>query len=374
MDKRTFLKTLGLGTAAVASGMGGTLLTGCCASGRKEESDTTSANDGFVKNWVWMRIDQSISDTDYINRFKALRANGISGVMFEQDSERHFTMAKECGLEAHRWKWTMNRGDEYIMKNHPEWYAKNRKGESSWDKPAYVQYYRFACPNNEDFVKYLIEDYAKEAEKQYIDGIHLDYVRYPDVILPVGLWKNYGIQQTQELPEYDYCYCETCRKKFKDLKGVDPMDLQFPMESQSWINFRLDAITNVVDQITERIHGMGKPISAAVFPGPSMAKRMVRQDWGNWNLDAYFPMIYNGFYNEDVDWIGTSTRESVKTLNGRGKVYSGVFFPDIKAKFAEACGHAFNAGASGIAFFDGPDDKHLGLFSEFLAKNDLKVK
>ncbi len=372
MDKRTFLKTLGLGTAAIASGMGGSLLTSC--TGKKEENLIGFGKDDEIKNWVWMRIDQSISDTDYKNRFKMLRANGITGIMFEHDSERHFVMAKECGLETHRWKWTMNRGEDYVMQNHPDWYAVNRKGESSWDKPAYVDYYRFCCPNNEDFVKYLVEDYAKEAEKYYVDGIHLDYVRFPDVILPVGLWSNYDIEQTHEMPEYDYCYCDTCRKKFKELKGVDPMELKFPMESQSWINFRLNAITKVVEQITNRIHGMGKPVSGAVFPGPSMAKRMVRQDWGNWNLDAYFPMIYNGFYNEDVDWIGDSTRESVKALNGRGKVYSGVFFPDIQHKFIEAVDHAFKAGAAGISFFDGPDEKHLEMFSEYLAKNNMKVK
>ncbi len=373
MDKRTFLKTLGLGTAALASGMGGTLLTGCTASDDKKTAGNTSGN-GFIKNWIWMHVDPNVSDADYKKRFQMLKAHGITGIMFENDSERHFVMAKECGLEAHRWKWTMNRGDEYIMKNHPDWYAKNRKGESSWDKPAYVQYYRFACPNNEDFVKYLVEDYVKEAEKSYIDGIHLDYVRFPDVILPVGLWKNYGITQKEELPEYDYCYCETCRRKYKELKGVDPMDIQYPMESQSWINFRLNAITNVVAQITNEVHAVGKPISAAVFPGPSMAKRMVRQDWGNWNLDAYFPMIYNGFYNEGVDWIGVSTEESVKTLNGRGKVYSGLYFPDIKDNFTDACAHALDAGAAGISFFAGPDEERLALFSELLGRRNLKVK
>ena len=29
-----------------------------------------------------------------------------------------------------------------------------------------------------------------------------------DVDMPVSLWKNYGIEQTSEHPEYDYCYCE----------------------------------------------------------------------------------------------------------------------------------------------------------------------
>ena len=68
--------------------------------------------------------------------------------------------------------------------------------------------------------------------------------------------------------------------------------------------FPLDAITRVVDAITKAVKADHKAISAAVFPGPSMARKMVRQDWGEWTLDAYYPMIYNKFYYEGPEWIG----------------------------------------------------------------------
>ena len=45
-----------------------------------------------------------------------------------------------------------------------------------------------------------------------------------------------------------------------------------------------------------------------------MARKMVRQDWGEWTLDAYYPMIYNKFYYEGPEWIGRSVRESVETV------------------------------------------------------------
>lgn len=108
------------------------------------------------------------------------------------------------------------------------------------------------------------------------------------------------------------------------------MELKYPMENQSWINFRLDAITRVVDAITKAVKADHKAISAAVFPGPSMARKMVRQDWGEWTLDAYYPMIYNKFYYEGPEWIGRSVKESVETVNGRAKIYAGLMFGDIK--------------------------------------------
>ena len=118
----------------------------------------------------------------------------------------------------------MNRRE--LLDKHPDWYAVNRKGESCHDKPAYVDYYRFLCPNHQGVAEYLAEDYVKEAHKPYVDGVHLDYVRMPDVILPVSLWKNYGIEQKEELPEYDYCYCDVCRELFKAKTGQDPLELK----------------------------------------------------------------------------------------------------------------------------------------------------
>lgn len=325
-----------------------------------------------VKNWLWARIDKNKSDADYQKWFKLLKDSGISGVMFEGYNENLYKLCKEAGLEAHYWKWTMNRRE--LLDKHPDWFAVNRKGESCYDKPAYVDYYRFLCPNREGVKEYLAESYIKDSNLPYVDGVHLDYVRFPDIVLPVSLWKNYGIEQTKEMPEYDYCYCDVCREKFKAQTGKDPMDLPFPMENQSWINFRLDGITQVVDHITKTLKADNKHVSSAVFPGPSMAKKMVRQDWGNWHLDAYFPMIYNGFYYEGPEWIGRSVKESVETINGKAKIYAGLMFPDVKDNFEEALDEAFNNGASGVSFFDGPTEEYLHKLKEYLDKRGFEVK
>lgn len=325
-----------------------------------------------VKNWLWTRINKNKSDEEYKAWFALLKESGISGVMFEGYNENLYKLCKEAGLEAHYWKWTMNRRE--LLNVHPDWFAVNKKGESTHDKPAYVDYYRFLCPNHEGVADYLAQAYIKDANLPYVDGVHLDYVRFPDIVLPVSLWKNYGIEQTKELPEYDYCYCDVCRKLFKEQTGKDPMELKYPMENQSWINFRLDAITRVVDAITKAIKADNKNISGAVFPGPSMAKKMVRQDWGNWHLDAYFPMIYNGFYYEGPEWIGRSVKESVQTVNGKAKIYAGLMFPDIKVNFEKALDEAFDNGASGVSFFDGPTEEYLHRLKKYLDDRGYVVK
>lgn len=161
-----------------------------------------------------MRINKEKGDAYYKKYFALMKECGFSGVMFEGYDEDTYRMCKEAGLEAHYWKWTMNRRE--VLETHPDWFAVNRKGESCYDKPAYVDYYRFLCPNHEGVAEYLAADYLKEANLPYVDGVHLDYVRFPDIVLPVSLWKNYGIEQTHEMPEYDYCYCDVCRKNSRN--------------------------------------------------------------------------------------------------------------------------------------------------------------
>lgn len=316
-----------------------------------------------IKHWVWVRPDKNDSEDVLNTRYKSYFKAGVRGVFFEEDSEKHFRAAKSEKLEAHRWMWTMNRGEKSLLEAHPEWYAINRKGESCADKPPYVDYYRWLCPSKTEVQAYLANDVKNILAKDYVDGIHLDYVRFCDVILPVNLWENYNIEQTKELPEYDFCYCETCRSQFEAWRGHDPKSIKFPQESLSWRLYRYNAITNVVNQLASVAKNSGKPITAAVFPTPEVAKRIVRQDWTNWNLDAIFPMIYHGFYKESVPWIGDAVTEGVQALYGKFPLYAGLFLPDFKnnQELSEGMKHALQNGAKGISIFGDVNDQVLDI-------------
>lgn len=159
-----------------------------------------------IKNWLWVSPNLKDTDDELKTRYKSYKDAGITAILFEADSEKHFRAAKAHGLEAHRWMWTFNRADQ--VTSHPEWYSKNRNGDSCADKPPYVNYYRWLCPSRPEVQQFLEQEVSGILDKDYIDGIHLDYVRYCDVVLPVNLWSKYNIEQTKELPDYDYCYCE----------------------------------------------------------------------------------------------------------------------------------------------------------------------
>ena len=270
-------------------------------------------------------------------------------------------LAKKNKIAAHRWMWTMNRGEKELLAAHPEWYAVNRKGDSCAENPPYVNYYRWLCPSREEVAEYLETQVKNILSKEYVDGIHLDYVRYCDVILPLNLWDNYGIEQTKELPEYDYCYCDVCREKFRLQKGTDPLSVIYPEQNLSWRRFRYNNITRIVNRLSAVAHEFKKPITAAVFPTPEVAKRNVRQDWTNWNLDAVCPMIYHGFYKEDVSWIGDAVAEGVKGIGGKFPLYAGLYLSDFKSneEIKNGIELAMQNGAAGVSIFGRVDNNIL---------------
>jgi hypothetical protein len=352
MNKRTFLKQVGLtALAAVESSQ--------LINAKPVLPPKKSAN-GF-KNWVWINPDHKESAEILTERYKKYKAHGITGIFFEADDEKHFSIAKKQGLTTHRWIWTLNRGEESLLKAHPEWYAINRKGESCATKPPYVGYYRWLCPSRPEVRDYLENVVKTELSKPYVDGIHLDYVRYCDVILAVNLWQVYGIKQNQELPEYDFCYCEVCQQKFKEKKGIDIMKVENPDQNLSWRKFRYDNVTRLVNHLAETAKSFKKPISAAVFPTPEVAKRIVRQDWVNWNLSLVCPMIYHKFYKEDVSWIGDAVEEGVKALHGKFPLYAGLYLPDFDSneEISQGIKLALKNGAAGISLFGNVTDDVL---------------
>jgi uncharacterized lipoprotein YddW (UPF0748 family) len=200
-------------------------------------------------------------------------------------------------------------------------------------------------------VEYLNEQAAELAANPMVAGVHLDYVRFPDVILPRALWAKYGLDQTEELADYDFDYSDAARDAFRKASGRDPLEIEDPAHDQEWLHFRYEAITRLVTGLSETVHGYGKQITAAVFPTPSMARTICRQSWDKWPLDAVCPMIYHSFYDQPTAWVGDAMRENIQSV--RFPVYAGLFVPAFADgdDFADGVRHALRRGAAGVSLF-----------------------
>jgi len=337
MTRKRFLKMVGAGTVALA---GGTLF-GCGEEGEE------------MKNWAWMG--GKPEDTTWAERFATMSTAGIDCVLLGEEDPSVLRdvapIARDEGLELHVWHVTM-RSSEYL-ETHPDWYAVNRKGVSTAEDPPYVDYYRFMSP----CVSAVRDAVAKEvdalAQIEGVSGIHLDYIRFPDVILPSAIQPKYDLDQDREMPRFDYGYHEACRAQFKEQTGTDPMDLDDPSSNEEWLQFRHDQITQVVSRLATVVHDHDKMISAAVFPTPNIARRLVRQDWPSWPLDAVMPMVYHNFYEKEVPWIETAVRNGVAALGPETPLYSGLYVPELSPdQLVAAAEHARAGGAGGVTLFN----------------------
>ncbi len=358
MKRRQFLERVG----SAAAGLSVLPATTLAGSPRRSPA---------LKNWTWVHGGGDASTGEWRGRFARIREAGIHGVLVSGgDTGMLSGAARAEGLEFHRWIWTLNRnGDAWAKEQHPEWFTVSRNGESSLDKPPYVGYYKWVCPTRQpvrDYLRGVVDELAADPA---IDGVHLDYVRHSDVILPVGLWSKYDLVQDREYPEFDFCYCEVCRETFREQAGADPLELPDPTQDEAWREFRWNSVTGLVRELVDAAHGRGVPITAAVFPTPALARQLVRQAWDEWPLDAFFPMIYHEFYEEELTWIGTATGEGIGALEAGTPLYSGLYLPSLSpGQLGDAVRIARAAGAAGVALFEMGrlSDEHLAQLKQAL--------
>jgi uncharacterized lipoprotein YddW (UPF0748 family) len=372
LDRRKFLKAIGTGAAGIAAGRMIPTLDPLFA-------QTSSPR---IKNWTWITRQFNPSLDDWKRHLAMLRESGINAILPEIYDSRHaffgsghlpvaeerlekiIPLAREAGLEVHAWMWSMPCNVEEVYTKHPEWYVVNRNGESAADKPAYVPYYRFLCPSQPGAQEFVRSNAAELARYDGITGVHFDYIRFPDVILPDGLQPKYGIKQDREYPQYDYCYCSVCRHDFEKETGIDPLKLEDPSANEAWKQFRYGRIRHLVNDILiPAVHEQKKMATAAVFPN----WENVRQQWSTFKLDAALPMLYHKFYYKGIDWIGEQTKKEVERMENHAPIYSGIFGSMLKPEeMSVALETCLKAGAGGVAFFASPlmSPEHWAAFAK----------
>jgi uncharacterized lipoprotein YddW (UPF0748 family) len=340
-------------------------------------SQKNATNDSR-KVWAWMSGKLNYKDDVWDYYFRNASQAGIDAILLEchpgvpdttylrddfvgaqaiETVKRALPYARKYNIELHAWMWTENRGELNLRKAHPDWYMVNRDGKSVVENKLYGrEHYRFLCPYHPEVTEYLKARAAELAEIDGLAGVHLDFIRYPDVILPAKLQPLRGVVQDREYAEWDHCYCDLCRRLFKEKTGIDPMEMEDPSQNKEWKQFRYDGIVHVASEVCKAIKEKGKIASAAVFPHPDTARALVRQDWPRFrNIDYIFPMVYHKFYTDEDSWITEATRAGLEELNANNnpaKECTGLFIGHVPA---DSIGYmidlAVKGGSTGICFF-----------------------
>lgn len=317
------------------------------------QKETKTSPKEYPMFWTWLDYRPHMN---FDSICQVMNEIGMDGILLNaptpDDYRVAIPIAHKHGIEVYAWLWTMNleHDRDKMLKEHPDWFSVNRNGKSLADTTAYVGYYKFLCPALPEVREFIREKIKAYCEVEGLNGIAIDYHRFVDVVLPTTLWPHYGIVQDREYAAWDYGYHPEMLKKFQAQYGYDPREQEDPSLDVKWRQFRCDQITEVANMIAEVVHSYGKTMAASPFPTPKMASRMVRQDWGKWNLDIVFPMVYHTFYTQDTSFISDCTVENARDKNEKTTLYCGMTATDGPEMFA-SMDAALQNGAQGIAVF-----------------------
>ncbi|MFA6988477.1 MAG: family 10 glycosylhydrolase [Candidatus Gastranaerophilaceae bacterium] len=285
------------------------------------------------------------------------------GVKVQKDEFKGFDplkiwieQAHKKNMKIHVWFQTFYAGNDDLSKNKdhilskkPEWANVQRKNIDK-NIPCYsVAEHNgyFLDPANPDVQNYLYKLINEIVSKYNIDGINIDYIRYP-----VSLAPNFSNYQ-----ESTWGYSNYARNEFKSVYNVDPACLtpKDPLWIE-WNRYKELKINNFVYKL-KNIKKLKKNImvSAVIFPNETESSVLKSQNWKVWpqfdSIDALTPLIMAS----DTDFTRESLREIKTFTNGKVKVYPGIFEMFTDGKPADLLNQILTtreSGADGIVIFD----------------------
>ena len=289
------------------------------------------------------------------------------------DVARLVRAAHAHGLEFHGW--TMNNmvnrksHSEEFTEAHRGWLAVNRNGQTGHEFPLWGRQ-TWWCPNSREYLDYYIERWSPMLLDAGADGLHLDFIRYPDI----WDYEDGRAIERPEIPEYSFCYCPRCRDDFRAEAGVDPLEVPLDPANdlyQRWRRSRMDTVIRAVRYIRANTHPSLK-LSAAVFPTPDIARTVVLQDWPAFadQLDFICTMIYHWKqWGRPITWVKEATEEGLAEMRGKCAYYAGFGYPirqqppeDLRTGILSA--KAGGADGAVIFSYPGPTPEQLAAIAD----------
>ncbi|MBW2242982.1 MAG: family 10 glycosylhydrolase [Deltaproteobacteria bacterium] len=233
--------------------------------------------------------------------------------------------AHEAGLRVHAWVNVLS------MAGHAEGpllrdlgrraVAVDQHGRSILDYPEFEvpppdrEYYRMGTPAvwldpAAPGVAERLAETLVELVRGYpgLDGLHLDYVRYPDV-LPYSPGTRFGVGLS-------FGYGEFSRLRFQRETGLAAPQGKSVLNANRWDDWRRAKLTQLVALIgrSARAEQPRLRISAAVIADRERAYLVDFQDWASWLDDGLLDFAVPMLYTRDA----TLLRHGVEALSGLG--------------------------------------------------------
>jgi uncharacterized lipoprotein YddW (UPF0748 family) len=204
---------------------------------------------------------------------------------------------------------------------HPDWFMVDRYGQRQPLNTHYV----WLSPTHPEVTPYLLSLCEELYTNYAIDGIHLDYIRYP-------------------APSFSYD--QASLNSYRQETGGIPQG-----DESAWSQWRREAIARFIGQLHSamRLYKPGLMLTAAVWGDYPVGRRVYLQDSHEWLargvVDAIFPMIFT----PDDTLFRRQLMEHRNNDHNR-HIYPGIFSGSSR-HLAAQMRIAREAGCKGVALF-----------------------
>ncbi len=213
--------------------------------------------------------------------------------------------AHKHNMEVHVWKITWN------LEGAPKEFAEKMQKEGRTQVSDKSETINWLCPSHPENVKLELNTIIEIVQNYDVDGIHLDYIRYP------------GSRA---------CFCQECKKRFtlatrQVIKDFPASVLPKSGEhGQAYIDWRAQQITRLVRLIHKRAKTI-KPdikISTAVFGGYPSCVTSIGQDWIAWAKAGYIDFVCPMNYTEDSKYFTDLLENQLDLMPKDVAIYPGI--------------------------------------------------
>jgi len=262
-----------------------------------ERSMKLLADNGFnmiLPNMLWGGLAHYASDV--LPRSNAFRKYG-------DQIERCCAAGRKHGIGVHVWKVHFN------LCTAPKDFVEKLRQEGRTQLTVDGKPSNWLCPSHPDNQKLELKSMLEVARKYPVDGLHLDYIRYPG---------------------RKACYCDGCRRRFEAQSGRKVSD--WPNEcfsgkrKEEYNDWRCRQITSLVERISREAKKIRPEIkiSAAVFGSYPDCRRSIAQDWPEWIKEGHLDFICPMDYTTDDAVFTSLVRNQTKLVDGRVPLYVGI--------------------------------------------------
>ena len=201
-------------------------------------------------------------------------------------------LAHERGMELHAWAWIfaaanqghneiLNQPKNYlgpVLSRYPNWVLKDQSGNVFNRTPGFKK--AFFDPAHPEVRRYLLALLEEIATNYDVDGIQLDYIRYP-----------FQDRTTRQ----HFGYTDVSRHLFKQSYGVDPSKISRSSPAwRHWTAFRIKQVDSFVAEASQKLKRK-RPnliISTAVFPMERQQRlKTLQQNWEEWIYSEWVDMM-----------------------------------------------------------------------------------